>query len=142
MTPPKDITAETLRERFSWKKVEAPKNWRPTHNGEELLGYYAGRSKRDGKFGQYEVVMVIVPKRGTFFVSGTRLIQLVDAAMVDVGHPIRIVFAGWQTLAEREDDAEPRRMKLFEVFVAEGEALDADYIRAAHSLAFAKGARA
>ena len=39
-------------EQIQWKEVEAPTYWRP-RKGDELIGYYAGQTKRNGKFGEY-----------------------------------------------------------------------------------------
>lgn len=122
---PREVAPDDLRARFEWKKVEAPKAWRPKHNGEELVGYYRGRTVRSGRFGQYEVVMLLVPGRGAFMLSGTRIIQLIDAAGVDEGWPVRVVWKGLKNIGETED-GEPKRMKDFEVFVAEGEPIDVD----------------
>jgi len=108
-----------LRERYEWKQVEAPKMWRPRMLGEELVGFFGGKSVRNGRFGQYEVVLVHVPRRGSFMVSGTRVSQLVDAAGVGEGWPVRIVWRGHVVLAGEEE----RKMKLFDVFVAEGDPL-------------------
>lgn len=112
----------TLREKYEWKKVEAPKTWRPKYNGEELVGFYGGRTIRSGSFGQYEVVIVHVPGRGSFMLSGTQLIQLIDAASADVGDPIRVVWGGYLKLGEAEDGRE-KKMKQFTVFVVDGERL-------------------
>lgn len=100
----------------TWRKISAPKTWRP-NAGEELLGYYAGRTKRDGKYGQYEVLTVLVPYHGMFLVSGTQLIQLADSAMLTRGDAIRIVFTGYKELSE------DRQMKLFDLFIGEDAAL-------------------
>jgi len=106
---------------MKWRKVSAPKPWNPKENGAELIGYYAGRTKRDGKFGQYEVMTVIVPYKGMLLVSGTVLIQLADAAMLSRGDAVRIVFV------ERKQLDDERQMKVFELYVGEAEALsDAD----------------
>ena len=102
---------------MKWREVSAPKTWNPKENGEELTGYYAGRTKRDGKFGQYEVVTVLVPYKGAFMVSGTVLIQLADTAMLTRGDAVRIVFV------ERKQLDEERSMKVFKLFVGEQEAL-------------------
>lgn len=75
---------------------------------------------RNGRWGQYEVVLVVVPAKGAYMVSGCQIIQLLDAAMIEVGHPIRIIFNGHQ-VTESDLCGEERRMKLFEVFVAEGD---------------------
>lgn len=95
-----------------WHKVSAPAPWHPK-DGEELIGYYGGRTTRQGAFGQYDVVLVLVPFKGAFMVSGTRLIQLVDAAMLGRGDAMRIVYLGKKQL---EDD---REMKLFELYIGE-----------------------
>lgn len=112
-------------DRFGWRKVEAPKPWRPTELGEELFGYYGGRTLRNGMYGQYEVIIVHVPYKGAFMVSGVKVIQLVDAAMITRGHPIRIT---WKGLVDVGTDGK-RPMKNFELLVAEDEeALDEDQL--------------
>lgn len=115
----------SIRERYSWKKVEAPKAWRPRMLGEELVGFYGGRTTRMGKFGQYDVVLVHVPARGAFIVSGNRLIQLIDASGLDSGDPVMIRWSGHMKL-EPNDAGEDRKMKLFEVFVVEGDKLSSE----------------
>ncbi len=114
-----------LREKYEWKKVEAPKTWRPKFNGEELVGFYGGRTMRSGSFGQYEVVIIHVPARGSFMVSGTQVIQLIDASCVEVGDPVRVVWGGYLALGEA-DDGRAKKMKLFTVYVVEGERLASD----------------
>lgn len=98
-----------------WRKISAPTTWRPKM-GEELVGFYTGRSKRDGLFGQYEVVTVAVPYKGTFMISGTALIQLADSAMLTRGDAVRIVFTGLKDISTEE---EKREMKTFELYVGE-----------------------
>lgn len=102
---------------MKWRKISAPRAWSPRTDGEELTGFYAGRTKRDGKHGQYEVVTVLVPYKGAFMVSGTVLIQLADSAMLTRGDAVRIVYKG------RKDLGDDRQMKLFELYVGESEAL-------------------
>jgi hypothetical protein len=114
------MTATDLRERYEWRKVETPKAWRPKELGEELLGFYGGKTSRSGPYGQYDLVLVHVPKRGSFLVSGTRVIQLIDAAGIEPGWPVRVVFRGVVQLDEQ------RRMKSFDVFVAEGDPVSPD----------------
>lgn len=116
--------ADSILERYKWKKVLAPKTWLPKVPGTELVGFYAGRTMRQGSWGQYEVVLVLVPTKGAYMISGCQVIQLMDAAMVEAGHPVRIVYNGTQELTT-QGVGESRRMKLFEVFVAEGEPIDA-----------------
>lgn len=100
-----------------WRKINAPSTWRP-QDGEELIGYYVGRTKRDGSFGPYEVVLVAVPYKGTYMVSGTKLIQLMDSGMLVRGDAVRIKFLG------NKDIGEERTMKDFELYVGELEAAD------------------
>lgn len=114
------MSASEKLKTVKWRKVSAPKPWNPKESGSELIGYYTGRSKRDGQFGQYEVLTVAVPYKGVFLVSGTILIQLADAAMLSRGDAVRIVFV------ERKQLDEERTMKIFELYVGETEALSED----------------
>lgn len=111
---PKDMKA--VKETYAWKKVEAPKRWNPIDPGEELCGFYVGKTTRSGAYGQYEVVLIHVPGRGTLMASGVRIVQLVDASGVEPGWPVRLVWRGLQPFPGTD-----KRMKLFEFFVAEGE---------------------
>jgi len=110
-----------LKSRYEWKQVEAPKTWRPKMLGEELIGFFGGKTLRNGRYGQYEVVLVHVPRRGSFMISGTRVSQLIDAAGIDIGWPVRVAWRGQMTLPEKEGDEEKKYMKLFDVFIAEGD---------------------
>jgi hypothetical protein len=114
-----------LKDRYDWKQVKAPMVWRPETVGQELIGYYAGRTKRDGQYGQYETVLVLVPEVGAFTLSGTKLIQLVDASQLAAGDPVRIMWGGYI------DTANGRQMKDFQLFISEGEPL-ADKLRFFH----------
>ncbi len=120
---PREVPMGDLRSRYEWRAVEAPKTWRPKMLGEELVGFYGGKTVRPGQWGQYEVVIVHVPVRGSFMVSGTRINQLIDASGIGVGWPVRIVWRGKVTLAEPSRDGEVREMKQYDVFVAEGDPL-------------------
>jgi len=110
------MSASAKLKDMKWRKVSAPKVWRPK-DGEELTGYYAGRTLRDGVHGQYEVATVLVPFKGAYLISGTMLIQLLDTAMLSRGDAVRVVFQGRKQL---DDD---RVIKLFELFVGEAPAL-------------------
>lgn len=109
-----------IRDRFKWRQVAAPQPWLPQEIGQELIGYYGGRTLRQGQHGQYEVVLVHVPLDGCYMLTGTRLIQLMDAAMATIGHPVRIVWQGTKLTGRGHT------MKLFNVMVAEGEAVPAE----------------
>lgn len=119
---PKEIS--DVRARYEWRKIEAPKTWRPKMNGEEIAGFYGGKTMRNGRFGQYEVVLIHVPKRGLFMISGTRIVQLIDAAAVVIGWPVRVIWRGSVAL---DDD---KTMKTFDVFVAETDPIAADELPA------------
>jgi hypothetical protein len=112
----KIATGDALRERFKWKKVAAPVPWKPTHNNDELVGYYGGQTLRDGQYGQYRVIIMHVPgEPAPFTVSGTRIIQLFDAALVGIGHAVRVQYLGMK------DTGNGHSMKDFNVYVAEGD---------------------
>lgn len=102
---------------MKWRRINAPVSWHPAE-GEELIGYYGGRTTRNGAFGQYDVVLVLVPFKGAFMISGSRLMQLVDAAMLARGDAMRVVYGGKKQLDEG------REMKQFELYVGETEAAD------------------
>lgn len=109
------MTKKNLKN-VEWRKITAPTSWRPK-KGEELVGYYIGRTKKNGKFGQYEVLTILVPYKGAVMVSGTIIIQLADTALLQTGDAIRIVFLGKKALDEG------REMKMFELYVGDGTAL-------------------
>lgn len=97
---------------MKWRKIHAPTAWRPTEES-ELTGYYVGRTKKDGQFGQYEVMLVAVPYKGTYTISGTGLIQLCDSAQLCRGDAVRVKFNGRKQLTDE------REVKLFELYVGE-----------------------
>lgn len=99
-----------------WRKIRAPKTWRPRDVGEELIGYYCGRTVRDGQWGQYETLIVVVPEVGAMMISGTKIIQLADIALLENGQLIRVKFCGRKLL-----DGD-REMKDFELYVADDDA--------------------
>ena len=106
------------RQWIKWRKLARSKPWRPKVVGEELVGYYLGTTTRDGNYGQYKVAMFAVPDddghTSPFLVSGTSVIQALNGGNIQKGMLIRVVWKGWKNLNE------DRRMKLFDVFAAEG----------------------
>lgn len=76
-----------------WKKVEAPKPWRPREVGETLIGEYVGRRSKSGRFGDYEA-FVVRTSTGTFHVSGTVLVSLFSAVALKEGDPVRVEYKG------------------------------------------------
>jgi len=109
-----------LLERYGWRRVQAPHPWRPRNVGEELVGFYGGRTLRSGSFGQYEVALVHVPHAGSFTVTGSALIRLLDAAGIGKGHPVRIVWQGTRKTQNNHDE------KQFELLVADLETIAAE----------------
>jgi len=109
--------AEHIRAQFKWRKVQAPKTWRPADVGEEVVGYYGGQTLKEGRYGQYSVALVHVPLGESVMLSGTKVIQLIDSSLIKPGHPIRIIWMGMKDLPNGHT------MKDFEVHVAEGEAV-------------------
>ena len=108
-----DEEMKALADRYQWKKIKAPTTWQPRAIGAELVGFYGGRTMRKGIYGQYDVILVHVPKKRSYMVSGVRIIQLVDSAMLEPGDAIRIVFQGYKELS---DD---KRMRKFDLYVPE-----------------------
>lgn len=97
--------------RAEWYEIELPRPWRPRVIGEELIGYYGGRTLRNGSYGQYEVILVTVPKMGCYTISGTDIIQRVDVARLQEGDPIKVIWGG------RKDLGDDRYKKLYELYV-------------------------
>ena len=133
---PRDALVGNLQSRYTWRKVERPKPWRPKLVGEVLLGFYGGKSVRTGTFGEYTVVIVHVPSLGSFTLSGVQVIQKFDVVDLKIGWPVRVVWQGNEDLGEVVEETETagvktkktkkKQMKRFDVFVAEGDPVSAD----------------
>lgn len=108
---------------INWRKIKRPKSWRPKEPGEELVGYYCGRTLKNGQWGQYEVLTIIVPKIGAFMVSGIQIIQLADMAMLKYGAPIKIKFVGLKPVGQ------DHMMKEFELYVSDEDLTVEDVIQ-------------
>ena len=108
------MSVKNLADLYAWKKVHSPLPWKPTELGDELCGFYGGKTPRMGPNGQYDVVLVHVPCNGTWTVSGLDILQKADAAAIQIGHPIRVQWAGTRQTGNG------RTMKLFTVLVADG----------------------
>jgi hypothetical protein len=93
-----------------WRKIEAPLPWKPDE-GDELIGRFGGVYTREGAYGTYKVLMV-TNEEGSFYVSGTVLISLVEAAgVITPEQHIRVVFKGNQ-------ETEIGFIKLFDLYVS------------------------
>jgi len=101
----------TRSEEKRWRKVEAPRGWYPKNLGETIEGKYLGRTIRNGQYGQYEVAL-IKTKTQTYMISGVKIIQLLDAANLESGDMVRIIWGG--TL---HTGTEGNAMKMFELYV-------------------------
>lgn len=103
---------------IKWKKLSRPRPWRPTEEGQEIVGVYLGYTVRDGQWGIYQVALIAVEQpdgvRVPFTVTGTSLIQILDGACVAFGAYVRIIYKGVRLLGGE------RHMKLYEVFQGEG----------------------
>lgn len=108
---------DQLREKYGWRKVEAPRPWRPLLPGEELIGFYGGTTKRVGRHGEYTVVIVHVPQGGSRTCTGSALIRLVDAGMVARGCPVRIIYQGTRVTENGFNE------KQFDLLIATGPAV-------------------
>lgn len=102
------------KEEIQWRKVKRPRSWHP-EAGEELTGYYCGRTLRDGQWGQYEVITVMATDGKVYMLSGTQIVQLADVAMLKSGSPVRVVFIGMKQLSGN------RQMKQFEMYVTDAD---------------------
>ena len=106
---------ERLRELPAWKRVRALISWTPRAPGDELCGFFGGQTVRTGQYGEYTVVLVHVPDVGSYTVTGTELVRLVNAARLQDGEPVRIVFRG------RERTSSDREIKRFDLLVLASE---------------------
>lgn len=104
MTKPKAVK--------KWRRVRGPRTWVP-EPGDEIIGKYGGRTLKHGSYGPYEVVLVFTEDQA-YVVSGVVIIQAIDAAQLEKGDIVRIVFHGYKTLDHGE-----RRMKMFDLYVPE-----------------------
>lgn len=95
-----------------WRKVKAPKAWRPTIAGEVLVGELLGRSTRTSHGDSYGVVVLNTDK-GKQIVSGVVITSLFDAAMLPDGAMVRIVYRG------NVDSLAGRTYRDFDLYVAE-----------------------
>ena len=111
---PRDALVGNLQSRYTWRKVERPKPWRPKLIGEVLLGFYGGKSVRTGTFGEYTVVIVHVPSLGSFTLSGVQVIQKFDVADLKIGWPVRVVWQGYEDLGEVVEETEMAGVKIEE----------------------------
>ena len=122
---PRDMLVGNLRSRYTWRKVERPMPWKPRLEGDELIGFYGGKTIRNGKFGQYEVAIVHVPNAGSFMLSGVAAIQSFDTANLDIGWPVKVIWKGMRDLGQDKESGKKKEMKLFDVYVAEGDPIAA-----------------
>lgn len=96
-----------------WKRVKAPRVWRPA-DGEILIGVYRGRRPKSGSHGPYEVALIETTELGSFTVSGSVVMSLLES--VPEGETVRIEFLGYRSCANNAEHT----YKAFEVFQLDG----------------------
>lgn len=111
------MSREHILAKYKWRKVEAPKPWRPGV-GDEVVGYYLSTSQRNGEHGRFTAVYVAVPGDGVRYITGVRIVDLIAASMVARGEPVRIIFDGLETTGSG------RQMKTFSLYVSYAERAD------------------
>lgn len=101
-----------IAEGVKWRKVQAPKLWRPTSPGEALVGELVGRSTRTTRGESYGVV-VLGTEEGKRIVAGVVITSLFDAAVLPDGSFVRIIYKG------NIESLAGRTYRDFELYVAE-----------------------
>lgn len=79
------------KKRKVWKRVKAPKSWRPTE-GEELIGEFLGSDVAVGEYGEYKRHYVRREDESVVYVTGSRSDQLF--ALVKADGEVKVVFNG------------------------------------------------
>jgi hypothetical protein len=118
---------------ITWREVTPPKTWQPK-DGDVIVGYYMGKSRRDGRWGQYEVVVVGVPTgdgfNSPYLISGTKIVQAIDSGNVQPGKLVRVTFKGRKEIGKPDDDGRKHEVKVFVVETADGPDLTIEAVRA------------
>jgi len=80
----------------TWKRVKAPKPWKPQEVGETLVGQFLGMKDKTGQHGPYQVALIKCPDGEVRSVSGTVAMTLFQAAAFELGSTptIRLVWQG------------------------------------------------
>lgn len=104
---PEDGVDKLVADGRRWKRVKAPRVWRPGE-GEVLIGTYRGRRPKHGQYGDYEVGVVETAELGVFTVSGAMVMSMLES--VAEGAVIRIEYHGLKP------GTGERTYKAFEVF--------------------------
>lgn len=89
--PPEDGVDRLVADGKKWRRVKAPRVWRPGE-GEVLIGTYRGRRPKNGEHGSYEVVLIETAELGSFTVSGSVIVGLLET--VAEGTVVRIEYHG------------------------------------------------
>lgn len=106
MAEPEKLVADGKK----WTRVKAPRVWR-AGAGEILIGVYRGRRPKSGQYGPYEVGLIETAELGSFTVSGSVVMSLLES--VPEGAVVRIEFLGYRPCANSPDST----YKAFEVYV-------------------------
>lgn len=102
-----------MSEKKRWRKVEAPKTWRPAEGGDELIGIYVGSTEIvGGQFGDYVARFIRDDNGETWRISGARVEQLFVG--VQNGARVKLIYNGSKPF--QTTDGEVRTMKDFDLF--------------------------
>lgn len=119
-----------MTEEKRWRKVEAPRTWRPKEKGEALVGIYAGSQKRVGPHGEYNAHFVRDEQYGeSWLLSGAKL----DVLFISVqpGSRVQVIFNGREPF---EVAGEQREAKEFDLYLEVTEVSSKDSRFPNHSL--------
>lgn len=105
--PSEDGVDKLVADGMRWKRVKAPRVWRPGE-GEVLIGIYRGRRPKIGQHGPYEVAMIETTELGSFTVSGSVVMGMLESVVE--GTVVRIEYFGLKP------GHGERTYKAFEVF--------------------------
>ncbi len=98
MAPRKKALPELVADGRRWRRVDAPRPWKPTAPGESLTGTFLGWQTRRGRDdGSYEIALIMTEEDGekkTHYVSGTVLQTLFQVSGIAPGDKrvVRVVF--------------------------------------------------
>src|SRR5262245_26505850 len=81
-----------------WQKVKGSKPWRPTYEGDSFTGIFLAKSTRPGDNGSgYGVSTFRTSEGDVVTVAGAVITNLVEAAALEHGASVRVVYTGEET---------------------------------------------
>lgn len=86
-----------------WKKVRAPKYWRPAETGDSVEGKFAGFMQCTGQYGSYLAVALNGPE-GLVYVTGVKALSLAQWARPAVEQTeLKFVFTGYVDVGQEHE---------------------------------------